>query len=414
MSSVVQSGIERDIKRSVRAATIRAIFVRLHRYAGLALALFLTIAGLTGSVLAFNDELDAWLNPHLYRSSTTGEILPPSELAARITAIDSRLVPFWIPLSVAPGASAIVWVTTTHDPKTGEHYDLGFNQVFLDPTTGDVLGKRNWGALSLTRENLIPFLYVLHYSLHIPAGIGTWIMGIAAIVWIFDCFVGLYLTFPRGRPFFAKWKPAWLIKRGAGRHRVTFDVHRASGLWLWVMLLIVAVSAVYLNLPDQVFRPAVGSILQLTPEPEEGRVERENVAPSISFEEAITLAGTEAARIGFTRKPAFVGWDPDYLIYWVHYQDNQYRAGPGLDASTFYVAGDSGELLAKKIGGQGTPGDILVQLQFPLHSGEIAGLAGRIAVCLLGVLVAVLSVTGVLVWNRKWRAAMSAKSVQPN
>jgi len=42
---------------------MRAFLVLLHRYIGLATALFLLMAGLTGSILAFNHELDEWLNP---------------------------------------------------------------------------------------------------------------------------------------------------------------------------------------------------------------------------------------------------------------------------------------------------------------------------------------------------------------
>ena len=45
---------------------MRAALVLIHRYGGLAMAPFLIIAGLTGSVLVFMPELDAWLNPELY------------------------------------------------------------------------------------------------------------------------------------------------------------------------------------------------------------------------------------------------------------------------------------------------------------------------------------------------------------
>ena len=42
---------------------MRSILLYLHRYLGLAMALFLALAGLTGSILAFHHELDEWLNP---------------------------------------------------------------------------------------------------------------------------------------------------------------------------------------------------------------------------------------------------------------------------------------------------------------------------------------------------------------
>jgi hypothetical protein len=45
--------------------------------------------------------------------------------------------------------------------------------------------------------------------------------------------------------------------------------------------------------------------------------------------------------------------------------------------------------------------DPSVLAQFPLHSGRIIGLPGRILICLLGLAVAGLSITGVYIWLRK-------------
>jgi uncharacterized iron-regulated membrane protein len=45
-----------------------------------------------------------------------------------------------------------------------------------------------------------------------------------------------------------------------------------------------------------------------------------------------------------------------------------------------------------------------MQLQFPVHSGRILGTAGRVLVSVLGVAIAALSVTGVLIWARKRKA----------
>jgi PepSY-associated transmembrane protein len=66
-------------RRARFAVAARAICVKLHRYVGLAIAAFLTIAGLTGSILAFDTDLDAWLNPELFEAKASGPILPPSQ-----------------------------------------------------------------------------------------------------------------------------------------------------------------------------------------------------------------------------------------------------------------------------------------------------------------------------------------------
>ncbi|HEY9571669.1 MAG TPA: PepSY domain-containing protein, partial [Pusillimonas sp.] len=48
--------------------------------------------------------------------------------------------------------------------------------------------------------------------------------------------------------------------------------------------------------------------------------------------------------------------------------------------------------------------DIFVQLQFPLPSGRILGFPGRVMMSLMGLVVAMLSVTGIVIWARKRRA----------
>jgi uncharacterized iron-regulated membrane protein len=322
--------------RTPAALVARRVCVRLHRYAGLAMALFLAVAGLTGSIIAFNDELDVWLNPELFQSRLDGELLPPSELARRVEAQDDRISVAWIPLKVEPGDAAILWISTQHNPATGAHYEVGFNQLFVEPSTGELLGKRDWGAFSVARQDLLPFIYVLHYSLHLRESVGVWLMGIVAIVWILDCFIGAYLTLPQRRPYLAKWKPAWLIKFGASGHRVVFDLHRAVGLWFWGLLLALAVSAVYLNLAEEVFKPVVGSVLKLTPPVEEGRERRVgDVPPKISFEAAIARAAVEAKRRGWTDDATHIGWDHEHGIYSVQYHTTQFSSRTGLGPSTF-------------------------------------------------------------------------------
>jgi uncharacterized iron-regulated membrane protein len=52
-----------------------------------------------------------------------------------------------------------------------------------------------------------------------------------------------------------------------------------------------------------------------------------------------------------------------------------------------------------------------MQAQFPLHSGRLGGIFGRVLVSLLGVAVATLSVTGIIVWSRKRRARVAARPI---
>src|SRR5690606_4859953 len=120
------------------------------------------------------------------------------------------------------------------------------------------LGRREWGGVwPVNSENFVSFLYVLHYSLHIPQmwGIdlwGLWLLGIVAIVWTLDCFVGFYLTLPvrrrteptesdsPERSWWQRWQPAWRVRWTGGSAKLNFDLHRAFSLWTWALLFILA------------------------------------------------------------------------------------------------------------------------------------------------------------------------------
>ena len=71
---------------------MRSFLVLLHRYIGLATAVFLLLAGITGSILAFNHELDEWLNPEFYAASAEGERLPPGGLVDAVQSAHRHLI----------------------------------------------------------------------------------------------------------------------------------------------------------------------------------------------------------------------------------------------------------------------------------------------------------------------------------
>ncbi len=384
----------------------RRTLLHLHRWAGLAMAAFLTLAGLTGSVIAFQGELDAWLNPTLFRARAEGPPLSLDRLAERLAAQDPRAEINYIAFRVPRGESIPAFIRPRPDPAGSKPPALGYDEVFLDPATGDVLGSRLWGACCLARAQLLPFLYRFHYTL--AAGeAGEWIMGSIAILWALDCFVGLILTFPRGRPFLRKWRLAWAIKRRAGRHRLTLDLHRASGLWLWFLLLLMAISGVALALQEEVFRPAVGSVMQLTPSPFELARARPAPAPErtrIGLSRAVAIAAAESDRRGWGVTPGAVFDVGRFGAYAVYFFPSPTDRGTGLGRPVIYLDDASGEILRVDVPREGTPGDLVLSFQFPLHSGQILGLPGRITISVLGLAVAALSVTGVLVWARKRRA----------
>ncbi|WP_157288275.1 PepSY-associated TM helix domain-containing protein [Uliginosibacterium gangwonense] len=395
-------------KRPPRTAkSARAILVRLHRWFGLSAAVFLFIAGLTGAIIAWDHELDGLLNPTLYFTQSTEPVRSVAELADLIEQRDPRVQVRYMPLAPEAGHAFIAFV----EPRAaaaGTISDPGYDQIFVDPVTGQTLGARTWGEFSLARQNLLPFIYKLHYSLHLHYQGFDWgvlLMGCIAIAWVLDCFVALWISFPK----LDAWRKSFAFRWKSGGMRLTFDLHRSGGVLIWPLLLLVAVTSVSMNLEHQVVRPLISLVSPLTPSPFFA-AERQSLncaqQTCLSRPQILAIAMQEASQRKISQTPGGLFLSNAGAIYGVGFfsPGNDHGDG-GLGNPWLYFDAQNGKLLGASIPGQGSMGDVFMQAQFPIHSGRMIGLPGRILVTALGLLVAMLSVTGLILWAKKRRSS---------
>ncbi|MGC4097964.1 MAG: PepSY-associated TM helix domain-containing protein [Nitrospira sp.] len=392
-------------------------FLLLHRWIGLILAGFLIMSGLTGAVISWDHELDELLNPQLTRAKSQGPPLPVLGLATAIEARDKRAQVTFIPLAIEPGDSLAFGIDPIVDPATGRLYELDYNQVFIDPTTGQELGRREWGAVwPVTKETIVSFLYKFHYSLHIPEmwGIdqwGLWLMGGIAILWALDCFVGFYLTLPSKishslapsyPKWWVRWKPSWMVRLSSTERRINFDIHRAFGLWTWGLLFMLAFTAFSLNLYREMFYPIMSLMTEVTPSPFDERTPNDKhrpIVPTVGYAAILEHAQQEAATRNWSEPLGDVFYSQEFGIYGVRFfQPGDDHGAAGVGPPALYFDGSDGRYLGESQPWKGTMADIFVQAQFPLHSGRILGLPGRILVSIMGLGTAMLSITGVVIW----------------
>jgi uncharacterized iron-regulated membrane protein len=401
--------------KSKSTAKARPFLLAIHRYAGLFIAVFLFISGITGAIISWDHELDEALNPQLFKSDSAGVRQTPLTLATQLEKSDPRLRVTFLPLSIEPGHALVVSVEGRLDPATGKAFPLEFNQVALNPVSGEVQGTRFWGAVSLSRENLLPFLYKLHYTLHIPDGfgleLGMLFMGVIAVVWVIDSFIALWISFPSRRV----WQKSFAFRFRKGGHALNYDAHRSGGVWIWSLLIIVAITSVALNLGSEVMRPVVSVFSDLHETPFETRTPApfdQPLSPQVSREQVIASAEAEAAQRGWTDPAGGLFYSGMFGIYGVGFFSADNSHGDGVLGNPWlYFDSTSGISAGNEIPGTGSAGDIFLQAQFPLHSGRILGLPGRIMISLMGAVVAMLSVTGIVIWARKRRIRVRAAAV---
>lgn len=423
------------------ARAVRPFFVVVHRWVGLLVAAFLFVSGVTGAVISWDHELDEILNPHLLHARAAGAPRSSLDLLHGIETRHRKIQVTYVPLAVEAGHAVAFGVAPKVDRSTGHLFEVDYNQVFVDAADGAELGQREWGAVwPITRETFVSFLYKLHYSLHLPEMFGTdrwgiWLLGVIAILWTVDCFVGFYLTLPArrrarniadealaldegtsarppDRTFWRRWRPSWWVRWRGGSYRVNFDLHRAGGLWTWGVLFVIAFTAFSMNLYREIFFPIMSLVSNVTPSPFDVRTPNDHgepIEPRLSFDAVVPMAATEARRRGWEQPAGDVFYSREYGIYGVGFflPEDGHGAG-GVGHRALYYDALDGRLLGDRQPWKGTAADIFVQAQFPLHSGRILGLPGRILISIMGLVVAGLSATGVFVWWRKRRARMLA------
>ncbi|MEN3953465.1 PepSY-associated TM helix domain-containing protein [Iodidimonas sp. SYSU 1G8] len=399
----------------------RQVWVVLHRWSGLSIALFLAVAGITGAFLAFMHELEPLTAPAVFRVTPPGTGAPPLDgfaLRDRLLARYPGAVITEVPLHIDPHAS-VRFGMQRFDPadQTLGPYAEDWDEVFVNPYDGTETGRRLWGDIGQGAINIMPFVNKVHFTLALGEA-GRLAFGIAALIWTLDCFVGFALTLPPRSPFkqrtggkgwFAQWRTSWGIRWRGGPYKRDMDLHRSSGLWAWPLLLVFAWSGVAFNLP-QAYDPVMATfgyqpIAAGIEPPRSG-----HGGPGDDFRAAATNGRLIAERATKAAGAVIDESGPAAIIQYPQFGVYLYRFTS--DASVSDTYGDSlvifsaltGEPLKIVLPRRDKAGMALNAWLEALHYGAVWGLPYKIAVSLIGMAVTLLTVTGVIIWTRK-RAA---------
>lgn len=395
------------------------------------MCIFLLVAGLTGSLLAWLDELEAWITPRtvLAVPPTPGApLLDPFTLHERVRLqLPPQTSLPWMPLHVEPGR------TVRYGVVAAAGNALPFDEIFADPYTGRIQDQRKWGDITEGTKNLMTFVYRLHYSLALDHA-GDVLLGIVALMWTIDCFVGVWLTLPRPRrdaslsrcgpgrvhAWLVRWRPSWVVRWWGGPFKLNFDLHRTGGLWLWAMLFVLAWSSVAFNLKE-VYRPVTGLVLGVqAADPARGHLPaiaqpraEPTLAPLQALEVGRRMMAVQAAQQSFAvEREDWLGYQPAQGVYiYIVRSSRDVRDRYGGNTRLF-IDSDSGAFRGLFLPTGAATGDTFTTWITAVHMAAVWGMPMKLFVCAMGLVVAMLSVTGVIIWLRK-HSARSRQGRQP-
>ena len=377
--------------RQQSAGARRRWWQRLHRWFGVSIGLVFALAGLTGAVLVFYVELDAWANPQI----------APARSCAHPRSVDEVLAALHDAHPQRTGAWRIELPMTAARPymarfmKPAESAGRAFAPLVatVDPCTLAVTSSRVWGSFAMT------WIYDLHYSLLLERN-GRWVLGITGALVLISIVSGLVLWWPRTPP---RHRVLRLVPR-PGRVRATWDVHWMSGVYGLVVLLPVLSTGILLALPEWL-NPVIdrASPLQTVQVPTlDAPIDAPPTQLSLDAALAIGQRQFPDAEPRWIETPANA---QGTIFLRMHQPHEPSRRFP---RSLVWIAPYSGEIVAVRDPRANGAGDTLLAWLHPLHNGEAFGLAGRIAVVVSGLVPPVLLVTGLMRWRQRTDARRRA------
>ncbi|MEO8677897.1 MAG: PepSY domain-containing protein [Vicinamibacterales bacterium] len=339
----------------------------LHLSIALVAAIFVVILGVTGSIMAFEPELDHALHRNLWHVDPQGRPLSLDELATRVAA-------------AYPG-QRVTAISVSEAPDLAARVSMPGRNLFVNPYTGSVIGP------GPAAPDLLARIHQLHLRLlwmsHPDAG--KKIVGAMDIAMIFLVLSGFYLWWPLKRV---------TITWNASRRRRWLDVHAVTGIGVFVFLLLLGITGAAIafdGAEDLMYRvtgsqPAARPAHVVTPIP----------AGRISIDRAMAIAaaaipGTTPFQISIPRPDGTFGIRsrfPEDLT-------------PG-GRSRVEVDQYTGEVVFAEGSRTAPAGTRAVILNRAIHTGDVFGMPSRILMSLASVLTVVMATSGLLTWwNRR-------------
>jgi uncharacterized iron-regulated membrane protein len=352
---------------------MRKFILNLHLYCALIAGIFIVILGITGSIMAFEDDIDRLTHPALFHVEPHGTMMPVADLlkAAQLAYPGQKITTLKLPQNATDAASFNV---------------KGPRQVFLNPYTGAILGERD-------PVTVLARIHQLHLRLlmsTVSSGrIGADIVTAATAGLLFLVLSGFYLWWPVKRA---------TVKWTGGAWRLHYDLHNTAGIYSAVFLVVLAVTGIAVHFDDaleeflhkQAGTQRIGRNFPSTPQ---------NAVTPISPDEClrIALAAMPGAKPIFIAIPASP--KASYAVA-VRYPEDLTPGG----RSWLNIDQYSGKVLSFQDSRTVAMATRAAKVwNRAVHTGDIYGYPTKILVSLSSLMLVVQTITGYYMWWRKLR-----------
>lgn len=360
----------------------RAVF-QVHLWAGILLSVYLVLIALSGSVLVYKDELTRWSLPPTLHPFQPGQTASLDTVMARFAGLEPGGIAsnLQVPSPVLP---AFVLEGNDSDGRP--------QRWIADPLTG---------ALQIAARTWLDTVHDLHYYLLLPTAWGMQANAIGAAILLLLAITGFFLWWPG----VLLWTRGLRVNLHANWRRMNYDLHSAIGFWTLGIVVWWAISGVYFGFYRQV-SAVIGFVSplrgMLAPAP--ARLPPVAAGSRATLEQVLRTAqgASPGGQLWSVSDPSLKGPVSYVLLD---------RGAPGDFSHRDIVqvrSADARLLSVWHYGERHSIGDWMLWSMHPLHFGTLWGPVVKLLWAVLGLSLAVLTITGLLIyWNRYLRRLLS-------
>lgn len=350
---------------------IKKALYKIHLYIGLCAGIFLSIVGITGSIISYQNEILEFINKKsLY-------VVPQSQ----VKSLDSLIQ---IVAKKYPKRKVILVKLYKDKTRSFEAWTIGkkpkFMVVHIDQYSGKILPKYEYSEL---------FFVVMNLHRNLTFGkIGKLLIGISTIVLVILSISGFILYFKFLRHNFLRAMSVSLKARGK---MLYYKIHSAFGVWFLIPILLMSLTGLWWSF--EWYNNALHVVFNVEKSAHHKR--DMNIAPSsFSLDNAYDIF---SSKVDFQSVRIRLPLNPKKQKFFYQCEDKSHPH----DINTIIIDLNNNKILSHQLYKKLPLNRQIIKSMFAIHSGEYFGNIGRAIMFVSSFFVFVLFVSGFILFIKK-------------
>ena len=369
---------------------MRSVFLKVHLYLGLVAALFLLILSATGAIMAFEHDIERWVDPGLWHATVGAHPMDPMDEDRLVAIAEAKFRPAHVSMIQIAPRPDVVRVMHMSDRAA----------VYINQWDGTITGRT---AGTTRTQDWIGYVHQLHLRLlPVPraaptlAPAGKVVISLAGLI--------LCLLVPTGLVLW--WRAKRLsIHAGGSAFRIAFDAHHVVGIYACLFLFVAGLTGVMVGFDaaEQLFYKVTQSKTPTRPRPPQASEAGGRQAISVERAMAVgrgAVPGGEVIQVQIPENPT--------SVFAVFLRGPREVAADSPIPIIVYIDPYNASVLHIQDLFTESPGYRLVRLNRAIHTGDYWGGAGHVVMSLSSLGLGVMAISGLFIWRGRATKKLAA------